>query len=103
MKCRVVAFGILVVLLPQLCAGQRPQPETPSHQKSTVRPEDRVDLNHATAEQLLTVPGMTRTWAERIIRFRPYRSKQDLVEQGVLPASVYSRIRDYVIAHRDKD
>jgi DNA uptake protein ComE-like DNA-binding protein len=103
MKCRAIALGILVVLLPQLCAGQRPKPDSPSPQESTVRPEDRVDLNHATVEQLLKVPGMTRTWAERIIRFRPYRSKQDLIEQGVLSARVYSRIRDYVIAHRDKD
>lgn len=101
MKYRVVALGILVVLLPHLCAGQRPKPNAPSTQESSVSPEDRVDLNHATVEQLLKVPGMTRTWAERIIRFRPYRSKQDLVEQGVLPARVYSRIRDYVIAHRD--
>jgi DNA uptake protein ComE-like DNA-binding protein len=69
----------------------------------TVRPEDRVDLNHASIEELLKVPGMTRTWAQRIVRFRPYRSKQDLVEQGILPGDVYSRIREYVVAHRNKN
>jgi hypothetical protein len=36
------------------------------------------------------------------VRFRPYRTKQDLFDQGVVPSEVYDRIKDYVIAHRDK-
>lgn len=44
---------------------------------------------------------MTRSWAGRIVRFRPYRMKNELVDRGVLPTPVYDRIKDYVIAHRD--
>jgi DNA uptake protein ComE-like DNA-binding protein len=65
-------------------------------------PEERTDINHAGLDELLKVPGMTRSWAGRIVRFRPYHSKQDLVERGVVTSQVYSRIKDYVIAHRDK-
>lgn len=65
-------------------------------------PEMRVDINHASIEELLKIPGMTRTWAGRIVRFRPYRTKQDLLEQGVVNSEVYSRIKDYIIAHREK-
>lgn len=65
-------------------------------------PEARIDLNHATVEELLKAPGMTRSWAERIVRFRPYRTKQDLVENGIVTGEVYERIKDFVIAHRDK-
>jgi competence protein ComEA len=65
-------------------------------------PEDRIDINHASEAELLKVPGMTSSWAGRIVRFRPYRTKADLVERGVLPGDVYDRIKDYVIAHRDK-
>jgi competence protein ComEA len=61
-----------------------------------------VDINHASLEQLLQVPGLTRPWAERIVRFRPYRSKLDLEQNGVLPGELYNRIKDYLIAHRDK-
>lgn len=63
-------------------------------------PEARVDINHASIDELIKVPGMTRTWAERIVRFRPYRAKSDLIEQGVVTSQVYERIKDYVIAHR---
>ncbi len=68
--------------------------------KAIPPPEARVDVNHATLDELLKVPGMTKSWAGRIVRFRPYRSKQDLLEHGVLPSDVYDRIKDYVIAHR---
>ena len=50
----------------------------------------------------MKVPGMTRTWAGRIVRFRPYHAKNDLLLRGVLPDSVYDRIKDYIIAHREK-
>ena len=62
----------------------------------------RVDINHATTDELMKVPGMTRTWAGRIVRFRPYHSKLDLVDRGVVPTGVYDRIKDYVIAHRSR-
>jgi len=65
------------------------------------RPEIRVDINHASVEELLKIPGMTPSWAARIVRFRPYRTKQDLVEHGIVTGQVYDRIKDYVIAHRE--
>ena len=85
--------------LPQ-APGGAPQSE---HNAATAPvAETRVDINHATLDELLKVPGMTRSWAERIVRFRPYRTKQDLVEKGVVSGEVYNRIKDNVIAHRDK-
>ena len=64
--------------------------------------ELRVDLNHATVEKLTKVPGMTRTWAARIVRFRPYRAKNDLLDRGVVPSEVYQRIKDWTVADREK-
>jgi hypothetical protein len=64
------------------------------------KPADLVDLNQATAAELMTVRGMTATWAGRIVRFRPYRSKADLVARGVVTPEVYARIRDGIVAHR---
>jgi len=63
-------------------------------------PEARVDINHASLDDLLKVPGLTQSWAGRIIRFRPYRSKQDLLDRGVVSSAVYDRIKESIIAHR---
>lgn len=65
--------------------------------------EDRLDLNRASVDKLLTVPGLTRSWAVRIVRFRPYQTKRDLLDRGIVTSQVYDRIRDYVIAHRVKE
>ena len=69
---------------------------------SAPSPEQRVDINSASAEELMKVPGLTRVLADRIVRFRPYRTKADLEEQGVIPTELYDRIKDYVVAHRQK-
>jgi hypothetical protein len=50
----------------------------------------------------MKVPGLTRSWAERIVRYRPYHAKSDLLDKGVVTVEVYDRVKDYVIAHRDK-
>ncbi len=64
-------------------------------------PEARVDINHATLNELLKVHGMTPSWAGRIVRFRPYRTKADLLTNGIVTSEVYDKIKDFVIAHRD--
>jgi DNA uptake protein ComE-like DNA-binding protein len=90
-----MAVAILSVSLAGLAQAAPKRPAPPA-------PVARIDINHASVVELLKVPGMTRTWAERIVRFRPYRTKQDLLEGGVVSGEVYDRIKDYVIAHRDK-
>ena len=64
-------------------------------------PELRVDINIASLEELRKVPGMTPVWAARIVRYRPYRTKLDLEENGIVTEAVYERIKDYVIAHKN--
>jgi len=114
-RSRSSAATIAVALLCSLClahaAGHAAQsvvsslaasPQTASNARSIPPPESRVDINHASVDQLLKVRGITASWAGRIVRFRPYRTKQDLLDRGVLPSDVYDRIKDSVIAHHDK-
>jgi len=103
-----IALAALILSVPAFAASGSAQsenaepPEGPVlKNKSIPRPEDRVDINHASVEELMKVPGMTQPWAARIVRFRPYRTKQDLVEEGVLPSAVYDRIKDSIIAHKN--
>jgi competence protein ComEA len=98
----IVSIWLLGAALAARCDGQTAASEPASKSRPAPAPQARVDINHATMDQLLKVPGMTPTWAGRIVRFRPYRTRQDLVEHGVLPSDVYDRIKDYVIAHREK-
>jgi DNA uptake protein ComE-like DNA-binding protein len=91
-----------ILCLPLACVSMLSYAQTGSRTHEAPPPELRVDINHATVEELLKVPGMTRSWAGRIVRFRPYRTKADLLELGVVDSEVYNRIRDFVIAHHEK-
>ncbi len=57
-----------------------------------------LDLNTATESDLESLPGITKTDAERIIRNRPYRSKNELVNKRIISEESYQRIRDNVTA-----
>ena len=99
--------GLAIALLAACLAGaaQNQDRDTNGASKTSANapPEElRIDINHATVGQLMKAPGMTRTWAARIVKYRPYRTKQDLVEDGIVTSEVYERIKDYVIAHRDE-
>lgn len=104
MRTSVAIAAILMLVLPA-SPGRNvftAVSQVPSAQHAPPPEASRVDINHATLEELLKVPGMTRTWAARIVRFRPYRTKQDLVDRGIMSGDVYNRIKDYIIAHREK-
>jgi DNA uptake protein ComE-like DNA-binding protein len=93
------SFASVIASSPLAAASQSP----PSAAHAGIAPADaRVDINTAGLEQLMKVPGLPRTWAARIIRYRPYRAKNELVDRGVVTPLVYDRIKDHIIAHREK-
>ncbi len=57
-----------------------------------------VDINAATEEQLVDLPGITGSRAQRIIRGRPYSDPHDLVSKGILTKEQYDRIAGEITA-----
>lgn len=55
-----------------------------------------VDLNEATMDELMRLPGLDRELAERIIENRPYRNKLDLISRLVVPEETYVAIKHLV-------
>ena len=96
-----IALAILCASLTGIAQYQDRDTRGVPKTSATAPPAElRIDINHASVDELLKVPGMTPSWAGRIVRFRPYRTKQDLLERGVVTSQVYDRIKDYVIAHQ---
>ncbi len=55
-----------------------------------------LDLNNATKMQLMSLPGISADYAEKIIAGRPYQDKTQLRERNILPADVFYQIVDRV-------
>jgi DNA uptake protein ComE-like DNA-binding protein len=59
-----------------------------------------LDVNHASKEQLESLPGITPATADRIIANRPYAKPDDLLRRGVVVQREYKRISDLLTAKK---
>jgi len=59
-----------------------------------------LDLNSASKDQLVSLPGVTEAEAARIIAARPYDDPGDLVSRHVMSKPEYDKISDRVVAKK---
>lgn len=60
--------------------------------------KDLLDINTATQQQLDALPGIGPARSAAIIKGRPYKGKDELVQKKILPQNVYDGIKDRIIA-----
>jgi competence protein ComEA len=74
---------------------------TPSDSSPPITP---LDINHATAAELDTLPGIGEAYSRRIVDSRaiegPFTSVDELVSRRVLPESTLAEVRDYLTVSR---
>ncbi|MDX2267609.1 MAG: helix-hairpin-helix domain-containing protein [Bryobacter sp.] len=59
---------------------------------------DPLDINSASVAQLEAIKGIGPKYAAAIVKGRPYKRKDELVEKKILPAAVYAKVKDLLIA-----
>ena len=57
-----------------------------------------ININKASREDLLSLPGLTDRQADRIIAERPFTNAHDLVTRHVMSDAQYDKVRDRVTA-----
>jgi competence protein ComEA len=100
---KLVILGALTALLAMPASAQTPQTTTtkPSPTLTTAKPAAAaplVDINSASAEDLDKLPGVGKSRADAIIKGRPYKGKDDLVNKKILTPGVYNGIKNKIIA-----
>ncbi len=63
---------------------------------------DLVDINTATDVELKAIPGLGDAYVAKIVVGRPYAKKDQLKSRNIVPAAVYEKIKDKIIAKQPK-
>jgi len=103
---RITALLVAAVASIGLAYAQAPakkpdaaKPAATAPAKAAEAPKkDKMDINSASEAELATLPGIGEARAKAIVKGRPYKGKDDLVQKKVLSKSVYAKIKDDIIA-----
>ena len=104
-----LAFGLVLPIVAS--AQQTPQSSTPpastppaTHEKHMAKAHaaPRININTATKEELMGLPGITDETADKLMAARPFKSKSQLVSKKILTKEEYSKISSMITAAKAK-
>jgi DNA uptake protein ComE-like DNA-binding protein len=98
-----LTFGLLASA-PSMAQAPQPAPKSekmaPAATKSspTTAKTELLDINSASAAELDALPGIGKAYSAAIIKGRPYKGKDELVQKNIVPQKTYDGIKDKIIA-----
>ena len=101
---RRLLFVLLTAIVGFVLSGCDAPTETQSAAKprpgGTQTKSRLIDINRASAEELMELKGIGEARAKAIVKGRPYARKDELVHQKIVPQPVYDDIKDQIIARQ---
>ena len=96
MKTLIAALAIALLATTGTALAADPPAKTAA--SAPAKTEALLDLNSASREDLIKLKGIGEARADAIIKGRPYKGKNELLDRKIVPESVYNDIKDLVIA-----
>ena len=69
--------------------------------KAEAKKAEMMDINSASEKDLATLKGIGDVRAKAIVKGRPYKGKDELVQKKIIPENVYNDIKEQIIAKQD--
>ncbi len=83
-------------------AAEKAQKKEPGTAAAKSEKTELIDINTASKQDLMTLPGIGEEYAQKIIAGRPYKMKTQLKSRKIVPDATYDKIADKIIAKQGK-
>ena len=83
---------------PGVPAGKMAPSSAPTAGPPNAAKAPLLDINTASAEELSALKGIGAVRSAAIVKGRPYKGKDELVQKKIVPEAVYAEIKDQIIA-----
>ena len=97
---RLIAAAAIALLSATGMAYAKEEPKKPA--AAAPAPEKKaealLDINSASRDELMKLKGIGDARADAIIKGRPYKGKNELLDKKIVPENVYNDIKDKIIA-----
>ena len=77
-----------------------PAPKAHHHKMSHKEAAMVCDINSASKEDLMKLPGVDDATADKIVAGRPFTSRTELVKKSILTKAQYSKIKSKITAKK---
>jgi competence protein ComEA len=91
------AIALLAAAGPAIAKDEPKKPATATA-PAPAKAEAQLDINTASREDLVKLKGIGDARADAIIKGRPYKAKNELVDKKIVPENVYNDIKEKIIA-----
>lgn len=93
---RLIRALIFVIATVGFASAQSAAPAKSPAAKSQT--SELIDINSASMDELQKIVGIGPAYADKIVKGRPYRAKNELLSKKIVPAATYDKIKDQIIA-----
>lgn len=105
--CLIAGAAFTAPCFAQAVQPAAPEQTTPAPAAKPAKPKpapkkaaaaNLIDINTASEDVLRSLKGVGDVRAAAIVKGRPYKGKDELVQKGIIPQAVYDGIKDKIIA-----
>ena len=93
-----VALAAALIAAPAFAQEKKTGAAPASAPAAEKKAEALMDINSASEKELATLPGIGEVRAKAIVKGRPYKGKNELLDKKIIPENVYNDIKEKIIA-----